>query len=144
MKARIVIVGLVTLLFATLPATAGGKDDIQKYFSSTSNKVKAASSVVEKRAILHSSLRNMITTLDIVTTVPTVSAGDRIGISRFRGTLQAKQDELTGTNGYDRVTDVQLDAFSEYVVQDMEQAEVITISIVTLLLIIILVVLIAR
>jgi hypothetical protein len=44
-----------------------------------------------------------------------------------------------------RVSDGQLNNFSNYVVQDMEQADqVITISVVTLLLIIILIVLIAK
>ncbi|HSQ76746.1 MAG TPA: hypothetical protein VLT13_14380 [Bacteroidota bacterium] len=45
-------------------------------------------------------------------------------------------------NGYAGVSDAQLNGFSEYVVQDMEQADqLITISLVTLLLIIILIVL---
>ncbi len=66
----------------------------------------------------------------------------RIGIDRFKAALQEKQDELAGSNGYVRVSDEQLNAFSDYVVQDMEQADqMITISVVTLLLIIILVVL---
>jgi hypothetical protein len=51
--------------------------------------------------------------------------------------------ELAGSSGYERVSDKDLNAFSDYVVQDMEQAaEMVTISLVALLLIIILVVLI--
>jgi hypothetical protein len=47
-----------------------------------------------------------------------------------------------GSNGYDRVADAQLNAFSDYVVQDMEQAErQITISLVSALLIVIILIL---
>ena len=45
-------------------------------------------------------------------------------------------------NGFERVPDAQLDAFSAYIVQDMEQADQkVTISVVTLLLILIIVLL---
>ena len=72
-----------------------------------------------------------------------MSANDLAGIHQLRIALQEKQDELAGHNGYVRVSDERLNAFSDYVVQDMEQADqVITISVVTLILIIILIVLI--
>ena len=71
-----------------------------------------------------------------------MSKGDRAGIDRLKVTLQERQNELVGTKGYDRVPDEQLNAFSDFVVQDMEQASrTITISLVTLLLIIIIVIL---
>ena len=74
-----------------------------------------------------------------------ISKNDVDGIDRLKATLQEKQDELAGSNGYARVPDEQLNSFAEYVVQDMEQADqVITISLVTLLLIVILIVLIAK
>jgi hypothetical protein len=84
----------------------------------------------------------MFTALDIAQTLPFISKNDSLGIARFRATLREKKDELAGRNGYVRVSDQQLNAFSSYVVQDIEQAdEVITISLVTLILIILLVVL---
>ncbi len=47
-----------------------------------------------------------------------------------------------GSNGYERVADAQLNAFSDYVVQDMEQADKsITISLVAALLIVIIIIL---
>ena len=58
--------------------------------------------------------------------------------------LYDRGDELTGSNGYERVADVQLNAFSDYVVQDMEQAaETVRISLVAALLIVIIIILIA-
>jgi hypothetical protein len=84
----------------------------------------------------------MTRALDVVQASQAMSKDDAAGLERFRATLQEKQDELAGVNGFARVADNQLNTFSDYVVQDMEQADqVVTISIVALLLIIILVVL---
>ena len=80
--------------------------------------------------------------LDKVQSFALIPENDRVGIDRFKATLREKQDELAGLNGFARVSDEQLNAFSDYVVQDTEQAEaVITISLVTLLLIIIVILL---
>ena len=81
--------------------------------------------------------------LDMVQQSPSISKEDGLRIDLVKATLREKQEELAGINGYVRVPDAQLNAFSQYVVQDMEQADqFITISVVTLLLIIILIVLI--
>jgi len=83
--------------------------------------------------------------LDIVKSSPLVSKEDGVGIDQMKAKLQDKQDQLEGNNGYTRVSDLQLNQFSNYVVQDMEQADpIISISLVTLLLIILLVVLIVK
>jgi hypothetical protein len=125
-----------------LPVFAGGKGEIQKYFSDAATRAKATADPVKKRQILDESFQTMFTALDIAQSLPFISKDDSLGIVRFRATLQEKQDELAGRNGYVRVADQQLNAFSNYVVQDIEQAdEVITISLVTLVLIILLIVL---
>ncbi|MFN0157604.1 MAG: hypothetical protein ACKVRP_05970 [Bacteroidota bacterium] len=141
MTTRIAL-GFLVLMFVAMTAIGGGKAELQKYFSNTANKVKAADDPVEKRMILNESLHSMTTALDMIQGSPAISKNDAVGIEHFRTTIQEKHDELTGANGYVRVPDAQLNAFSDYVVQDMEQAaEMITISVVTLLLIIILIVL---
>jgi len=122
---------------------AGGNDGIQKYFNDTACKVKAASDPVEKREILDKSLQTMSKALDRVESSGLLSQDDRAGIDLFKTTLQEKQDELAGRNGYERVDDSQLNAFSNYVVQDMEQArETVTVSLVAALLIVIILILI--
>ncbi len=143
MKARTVL-GFIVMMFVLVQAgNAGGKDDIQKYFNDTACKVKATTDPVQKREILNKSLQTMSTALDRVESSGLISQDDRAGIDRFKAALQEKQDELTGSNGYERVADAQLNAFSDYVVQDMEQADqTITISLVTALLIIIILILI--
>ena len=81
--------------------------------------------------------------LDRVESSGLISQEDRTGIDRFKAAIQEKQDEFAGRNGYERVSDSQLNAFSDYVVQDMEQAEkTVTIGVVTALLIVIIIILI--
>ena len=145
MKARIAIGSIVMLFVLALSANAEGKDGLQKYFNDAANKVKATTNPSEKRTILSESFETMAKALNMVQSSPMISKNDRAGLDRFKAALQEKQDELAGSNGYVRVADGQLNAFSDYVVQDMEQADqVITISVVTLLLIILIIVLIAR
>jgi hypothetical protein len=121
---------------------AFGQDVLQKYLNETSLKVKATTDPSQKREILNESFEKMSKALDKVQSSPLVSKEDRVGIDLFKASLQEKLDELVGLNGYERVSDEQLDAFSDYVVQDMEQADqTITISLVALLLIVIIIIL---
>jgi membrane peptidoglycan carboxypeptidase len=142
MKARITIGSIVMMFVLTIPLIAGGKGELQKYFNNTANKVKATDNPIEKRIILNESFQTMSEALDKVQNLGLISKADRLGIDRFKVALQEKQDELTGSNGYERVSDSQLNSFSNYVVQSMEQASgTVTIGVVTLLLIIIIAVL---
>jgi len=130
---------LAMIIALALPASG----QIQKHFSEVSKKVKATEDAAEKRMILNESFRSMQKALDIVESSPSISKADLAGIDRVRASVREKQDELAGVNGFNGISDAQLNAFSQYVVQDMEQAQqMITISVVTLLLILILVVLI--
>jgi hypothetical protein len=142
MKTRTILGSLVMLCVLVQMAFAGGKEDLQKYFNDTANKVKATEAPAQKRAILNKSLQAMSKALDKVQNSPLVSKEDRAGIDSYRTKLQEKQDELVGRNGFERVPDAQLNAFSDYVVQDMEQAErTITIGLVAALLIVIIIIL---
>lgn len=142
MKTRIILGTIIALLVLGQTGYAAANDGILKYFNNTACKVKAASDPAQKREILDNSLQNMTMALDKVQNMPLVSKKDQEGIEWIKTNLQEKKDELKGSNGYDRVADAQLNNFSDYVVQDLEQApETITISVVTLLLIILILVL---
>jgi hypothetical protein len=142
MLARTVF-GVIVMIFVLVQAVnAGGNDGIQKYFNDTASKVKATTNPAEKRAILDKSLQTMSKALDKVQGSPLISKEDRAGIDQFKAALQENQDELTGSNGYQRVPDTQLNAFSTYIVQNMEQADrSVTISLVAALLIVIIIIL---
>lgn len=122
-----------------------GNDELKNYFNDASARVKASHDPAEKRAILETAFTDMNRALDEVGRSPLVPESDKKALRLYRESLQDRQNELAGTAGYARVADDQLNAFSEYTVQEMEQADqVLTISITTLLLIIILVVLLTR
>jgi len=135
------VVMMSVLLFA---GTAFGQGKVQNYFNDAATKVKATDDPSQKREILSSRIQDMLTALDRVGNSSLVSESDRAGIDLTRTSLKEKQDELAGTNGFTRVPDARLDAFSDYVVQDMEQADrTITIGLVTALLIVIIIILVA-
>ena len=120
-----------------------GQDKVHSYFNDTALKVKATESPVQKREILSKSLGDMTRAIDTARSAPLTSEQDAANLDRVKATLQEKSDELAGINGFDRVPDDQLNAFSTYVVQDMEQADkTITISLVVALLIVIIIILI--
>jgi hypothetical protein len=145
MTTRRALGSIVMMCVMALPADAGGKGEIQKYFSDVATKVKATDNPSEKRMILTESFRTMSTALDMVQSSSSLSASDAVGIAHVKAMLQETNNELAGSHGYVRVQDEHLNAFADYVMQDMEQADtVITISLVTLLLIIILIVLLLR
>ena len=142
MKSLIAFGSMFLVFVLAMPVNADGNGELKKYFSNTASEVKAADNAVEKREILNESFNNMSKILDKVLSLELISENDRAGIKQYKATLQEKQNELRGSNGYDRVPDTQLNNFANYVVQDMEQADTtITISVVVLLLIIILIVL---
>jgi len=136
-----VVIMMCILVYAGL---AAGQDNVQKYFNDAASKVKATADPSQKREILNSAFQDMSKALGVVESSSLVSKTDRAGLDRLNASLQEKRDELAGTNGYARVADDQLNAFSDYVVQDMEQADqTITIGVVAALLIIIIIILIA-
>ncbi len=142
MKAMMAFVSVLIMFVLVIPINAGGKGELQKHFSDVAKKVKATENVTEKRTILENSFKDMSKALDKVQSSFLVSKEDKDGIENLKATLKENQDELAGINGYERVPDSQLNSFSNYVVQNMEQADsTITISVVALVLIILLVVL---
>src|SRR5512147_1637733 len=112
MTTRIAVGSIVMMFVLALPGIAGGKGELQKYFSDAASSVKATDDPVEKRAILSQSFQTMSKALDLVRSSPSISKDEAVGIDRFKGSLQEKQDELAGINGFVRVPDAQLNAFS--------------------------------
>lgn len=139
MKAIVWFISLLMVFAFTISVSADGKDKIKNYFSKTAIKVNTTELASEKREILNESFQNMFKALDKVQNSGLISNEERTGFDHFKAALQEKQDELNGTNGFERVPDLQLNAFSNYVVQDMEQAAAgVTISLLALVIIAIL------
>ncbi|HEU4928914.1 MAG TPA: hypothetical protein VFU38_03725 [Candidatus Krumholzibacteria bacterium] len=144
MLSRIALRLIVVMMALGYAGTALGQDKVHSYFNDTAIKVKATESPAQKREILTKNLDDMIKAIDTVKGAALTSEQDDVKLDHVKMTLQEKRDELAGLNGFDRVPDDQLNAFSTYIVQDMEQADrTITISLVVALLIIIIIILIA-
>jgi hypothetical protein len=123
--------------------TGQAQQSVRNYFSDTSSKVKATEDASQKREILSSSLQTMSDAMGRFVDSPLLSADDRAGIARLKASVNENQFELAGLNGFEAVPDANLNAFSDYVVQSMEQADhTITISLVAALLIVIILILI--
>lgn len=143
MMVRTILGAFIVLFALTQAVSAGGAGDIGSHFNNTALEVKATDNPAQKRDILRNSLETMTKALDRIENFNLVSVEDRAGAKLLRATLQEKQDELGGMNGFERVADTQLNSFADYVVQDMQQADqYVTISLVAVLLIVILLVLI--
>lgn len=141
MKTVVGIISLLMVFVFTISANADGKDKIKNYFSNVAIKVNSTELASEKREILNESFQNMLSALEKVKNSGLVNNEDQSGIDHFKAALQEKQDELNGTNGFEQIPDLQLNSFSNYVVQDMEQAAAgITISLLALVIIAILLV----
>ncbi|HLR31285.1 MAG TPA: hypothetical protein VK074_02270 [Fodinibius sp.] len=141
MKISKIIIFSVTLILATATAGYGQSDEaserIKTYVNKVVQKVERAEDSDQKRAILNDSFDKMTEAFDRVASMEGISSGDKEGIDVLRKDIQEKRNELNGLDGYNRIADNQLNKFANYVQQDMEQADTITISVTTLLLIII-------
>jgi hypothetical protein len=60
--------------------------------------------------------------------MPLLSDQDRAQVAGLRGRFQDTYDELNGLNGFDPVSDAELDDFADYILQDLEQARANTVT----------------
>ena len=139
------------VFMAVLTITAFGRtgavysqDVIHNHLNEIAVKVKATDDPAQKRVLLGDGIDRLAGAVHTAQGSPVLLPEDAADLARIEATLRDKSDELAGRNGFDRVPDDQLNAFSNYVVQDMQQARnTITIGVVTLVLIILLIILIA-
>ncbi|MGE5364682.1 MAG: hypothetical protein ACM3SM_11185 [Bacteroidota bacterium] len=123
----------------------GVQNRFKQYFAKTSADVKNAGNPSAKREILNNSFDNVRSVLGKVSLLPGISDQDKSAVNSISKSVEEKQYELNGLNGYERVDDSKLNDFADYVRQDMEQAETwVTVSITTLLLAAILLLLIVK
>jgi hypothetical protein len=136
---------ILCMLAFTQTALAGTNDHVKlenkfkQYFADVASDVRQASDPSQKREILDRSFQKTFKALNTVERLYPISTEDRSFLDAFRTEVQEKYDELQGANKFERVNDANLDQFSEYVHQDLEQAadRTVTIGLTTLLLAII-------
>ncbi|MEX0928246.1 MAG: hypothetical protein WDZ53_02500 [Balneolales bacterium] len=124
--------------------TIQAENEIKKYINHIVHQVKLTGDPAEKRLILDESLVTLQEALTRVHTFAALTGADQRNINSLVTDIREKQDELHGANGYSRVGDSELNDFSEFIQQDLEQANrTITISVTTALLAALILVLIA-
>ena len=142
MKKLILPFLLVTITLGThVTATAQSHsltETLKEHMNETTVHVKAAESADEKREILNESFDKMMKVVDKIETKAQLSGDELAQIQLLKDEIQERSSELNGLDGYDEVADADLDDFSDYSQQMMEQASRnITLSLTTALLIVI-------
>ena len=141
---NVVFMAVLTITAFGHAGAALSQDVIHNHLNEVVVKVKAADDPAQKRVILGDGIDRLAGAVHAARGSGLMSPDDAADLARMEATLRDKSDELAGRNGFDRVPDDRLNAFSNYVVQDMQQARnTVTISVVALVLILLLVILIA-
>ncbi len=113
-------------------------ETFKKHFNHTVQQVHRAECPDEKRMILNESFSKMIEAIDLIESRANLSGDERAMLSSFKNDLSEKQSELNGLDGFEQVEDADLDEFSSFSQDYMEQANrTLTLSVTTALLIII-------
>lgn len=137
------IFSVLTLAMVGLasPLSAQKAGDAESMFKKHINKmvesVEKAETPDSKREILNDSFDDLIGAIEKVEGMRAVSETEKQGLQVFKEDIQNKKDELNGNNGFSAVPNNSLNNFADYVQQDLEQADTVTIGVTTLLLIII-------
>jgi hypothetical protein len=147
LKFKILIVLVAALILAQPVMASVGteklEDKLKVYMNDITLKVKSTDDPEEKRAVLNETLLKIVDAIETVEELPTITDRERSLIAQFKGDIQDKYDELNGLNGFERVADEDLDIFTDYVMQDLEQARsYITLGIGAFIIIILLIILI--
>lgn len=130
------------LIFATqsmaVAQSTNFSETFKKHFNETVEKVQETENADEKRVILNESFTKMIDTIDRIETMANLNEEESEQLSAYRADIVEKQNELNGLDGYELVEDIDLDDFSSYTQDFLEQANrTVTIGLTTLLLVLI-------
>lgn len=138
---RLTIISII-LLFAvqsvTVAQSTSMTETFKKHFNETVEQVHQAENSDGKRAILNDSFTQMITTLDQIEAKADLTVDEIAQLVSFRNDISEKQSELNGLDGFEEVLDEDLDDFSSFSQDFVEQANrTVTIGLTTALLILI-------
>ncbi|MEP1306459.1 MAG: hypothetical protein ABJK11_05295 [Balneola sp.] len=137
------ILSILTLAFIGFVSPVNAQSGIdaeakfKKHINNMVKSVEKAESPDQKREILNNSFDDLIGAIEKVEGMSVVPEADKKGLTTLKADIQDKKDELNGINGFQPVQSKNLNNFANFVQQDMEQADTVTIGVTTLLLIII-------
>lgn len=142
MKTIRLITTSIFLIFAVqsmaIAQTVDITETFKKHFNETVQQVQQTDSEDEKRMILNESFSKMITAIDRIESEGNLSEDQIAQLHSYKLSIVEKQNELNGVDGFDEVLDEDLDDFSNFSQQFIEQANrTVTIGVTTALLILI-------
>lgn len=113
-------------------------ETFKKHFNETVQDVHNTDNADEKSAILNDSFNKMIKALDKIESRASLTEEEIAGLHTYRLGLTEKLSELNGLDGFDEINDEDLDDFSNFSQDFIEQADrTITIGVTTALLVLI-------
>ncbi|MBP3193775.1 hypothetical protein [Natronogracilivirga saccharolytica] len=113
-------------------------ESFKKHFNETVQAVHETDDADEKRAILNESFNKMISVIDRIESAVSLTEDENAILATYKYDLEKKKNQLNGLDGYDQVVDKDLDDFSNFSQDMIEQASrTITIGVTTALLILI-------
>lgn len=136
-----------TVLLLTIQSTVSAQslnvtETLKQHFNETVQEVKQTDTADEKRSLLNGSFDKMIQSLEQITAEANLTDDDLAKLNTLKSNIEEKKNELNGLDGFDEIGDEDLDEFSDYSQQHMEQANrTITISLTSALLIVIILIL---
>lgn len=142
MKTLTTILASTLLIFAIQTTSFAQSTDItetfKKHFNETVQAVEETDNADEKRAILNESFNKIITAIDRIESRASLTEDEIASLNSFKLGITEKQSELNGLDGFDEIMDEDLDDFSNFSQDFIEQANrTITIGVTTALLILI-------
>lgn len=142
MKTLYTILSAVLLICAIQTVSFAQSIDVtetfKKHFNETVQSVQETDSADEKRAILNESFDKMLTVIDRIESRASLSDDEFAALETYKLDLTEKVNELNGLDGFDEIMDEDLDDFSNFSQDFMEQADrTVTIGITSVLLILI-------
>ena len=147
MKTLYTILASVVLLCAiqttTFAQSVNITETFKKHFNETVQEVHGAENADEKRVVLNESFDKMIIAIDRIESQASLTDDESEKLATYKLGITEKQNELNGLDGFDEIMDEDLDDFSNFSQDFIEQANrTITLGIGTALLILIILLLI--
>ena len=132
----------IFLIFAVqslaVSQTVNVTETLKQHFNETVQQVQQTENADEKRLILDESFTKMIIAIDRIESQANLSEDQIAQLHSYKLGIVEKQNELNGLDGFEEVLDEDLDDFSSFSQDFVEQANrTITIGIGTALLILI-------
>lgn len=142
MKTLYIILTSALFVFAVQTATFAQSINVteifKEHFNETVLAVHNTEIKDEKRAILDDSFNKMIIGVEQIESLSYLTEDERANLATYKNGITEKLSELNGLDGFDEVIDEDLNDFSDYSQNYIEQANrTITIGVTTALLILI-------